>query len=219
MSSLDYTRQMRIFNPLNQKSKIHIIGGGSTGSFICLNLAKLGFESIKVTDFDKVEEVNIPNQFYRNKDVGEFKVVALKEIVSEFTGTEIIAENKLIDEDYEFDLDSNTIIIFCLDNMETRKLIYDKVKDFGIKIIDTRMGGEGFQIYAIDLLDEDNKRFESALNGETAETICGEKSVIYTILSIASETCNIVKRIDKGETYPRVVKREMTSWNIVGGIK
>ncbi len=217
---MNFDRQHQIFEPSKQRTKIHIIGAGSTGSFITLTLAKLGFENIKVTDFDKIEDVNIPNQFYRLSDVEKYKVDALKEIVKDFTGTEIETEKIKIDENYNFDLNIDSLIVFCLDNMETRKLIYEKVKEYPIKLIDTRMGGEGYQIYTTDLNNtEETKRFETALNGETKETECGLKSAIYTINSIASETTNIIKKIDKGEKYPRVIKREMKSYNIIGRVK
>ena len=80
---MDFTRQNRILNPDECYSNIHIIGAGSTGSFIALNLAKMGMKNIIVYDFDKVEEPNIPNQFYRIKDVGKYKVTALKQIIKE----------------------------------------------------------------------------------------------------------------------------------------
>jgi len=215
-----FTRQNRIFNPNKQLSKITIIGVGSTGSFIALNLAKLGFNNIKVIDYDKVEAENIPNQFYREQDIGKLKTEAIKEIIKDFTGTEIEVENVKIDKDYNFDCELNEIIIFCLDNMPSRKLIYEKIKDIPIKIIDTRMGGEGYQIYSVDLTDEEGKeKFEKRLNAVTMDTTCGEKSVIYTILSIASETCQICKMIDKGEKYPKILKRQMTNYKILGGIK
>lgn len=215
---LEFTRQNKIFNPKEQKNKIVIIGAGSTGSFITLNLAKLGFEKIKVIDFDKVESANIPNQFYREKDVGELKVVALQEIVKDFTGTKIETETIKIDKDYNFNVDLDTIVIFCLDNIPTRKVIFEKLKNIPIKLIDTRMGGEGYQIYVIDCdNDNDIKRYEERLKGKTKETTCGEKSIIYTILSIASETCNLVKQIDKGENYCKVIKREMKTYNFISG--
>lgn len=217
---VDFINQTGIFNPENQKLNIHIIGVGCTGSFIALNLAKLGFEKIKVTDFDKVEEHNIPNQFYRLEDVGKFKVIALKEIIKDFADVEIETENIKIDEDYEFDFDMNSLIIICVDNMESRKLIYEKLKDIPIKLIDTRMGGEGYQIYTINLLNEEEKViYEKILIERTKDTICGEKSVIYTILSIASETCNIVKKIDKEEQYPKILKREMKTYHILNDLK
>jgi len=180
-------------------------------------VSKLGFENIKVIDYDKIEKVNIPNQFYREKDIGELKVNALKDIVKDFTGLEIETINEKIEESTEFNfINLNTIVVFCLDNIETRKLIYEKIKDFPITLIDTRMGGEGYQIYNIDLSEEEEKKeYEKRLELITAETPCGEKSVIYTILSISSETCNLIKRIDKEQETIKTLKREMKTYNFI----
>lgn len=217
MEKINFSRQEQIFNPNEQKTNIIVVGCGSTGSFITLNLAKLGFNSISVIDFDKVEGHNIPNQFYRIKDIDKLKVDALKEIVKEFTDIEINTINQKIDENYNFDVDLNTLFIFCLDNIETRKTIYEKIKDFPIKLIDTRLGGEGYQIYSVDLENEEEKKvYEENLKGETADAPCGQKSVIYTILSIASETAQIVKQIDKGEQNFKTIKREMKNLKILG---
>jgi len=215
---MEFTRQNRIFNPEEQNTEIIIVGAGSTGSFTALNLAKMGMENIKVIDFDIVEEHNIPNQFFRIKDIGKPKVEALKEIIKEFTDTEIEIENIEITEDYEFDINMNTLIILCVDSIEARKLIYDKIKDFPIKLLDTRFGGEGFCIYNIDLGNEEHKkRFEKSLNGAVKETSCGEKSIIYTILNLASEVCNIVKKIDNDEENVNILRRELKTYKFISG--
>jgi len=217
---MEFTRQNRIFNPENQKNKIIVIGAGSTGSFITLNLAKLGFNDIEVYDFDKVESHNIPNQFYRINDVGKFKVEALSEIIKDFTDLDIKTSKKKLGVKDMLDLDLNTIVIFCVDTMKARQEIYSTIKDFPIKLIDTRMGGEGYQIYSSNLEKEEDKTdYEKTLNYETLETTCGEKSVIFTILSIASETCNIVKKMDKGESYPTKLKRHLSTYHIITKIK
>ena len=71
MIKMDFSRQNRIFNPDQSKINVTILGAGSTGSFIAFVLAKMGIKEIKVVDFDKVEAHNIPNQYYRLKDVGK----------------------------------------------------------------------------------------------------------------------------------------------------
>jgi len=213
---MEFNRQTQIFNPENQKLKIHIIGAGSTGSFITLNLAKLGFNDIKVTDFDKVEQHNLPNQFFRIGDVGKLKVDALKEIVKDFSGIEIKTENIEITEDYNFDIDLNSLIVLCVDTMEARQIIFKIIKDLPIKLVDTRMGGEGFSIHYIDLIDEQEKiKFEKGLFEPTRDTQCGAKAIIYTILSIASETTNLIKKIDKNEYIPLDIRREMKTYRFI----
>jgi molybdopterin/thiamine biosynthesis adenylyltransferase len=214
--SLEFTRQNNIFNPKDQKSKIHILGAGSTGSFIALTLAKLGFDNINIYDFDKIEAHNIPNQFYRTEDIGKHKTEAIKDIVKGFSELDLNAENIKINKDTDLGIELNSIVIFCLDNIKTRALVYDMIKDYPIFLIDTRMGGEGYAIYSFKLDDEDKKKvYEAQLKAPTSEAPCGEKSVIYTILSIASETSNIVKRIDKEETYPFILKRQMQGYRIL----
>ena len=213
---MDFQSQERIYDPTNQKINLIIIGAGSTGSFLSLTLAKMGLNNIKVIDFDKVEKKNIPNQFFRNKDIGKYKVDALSEIIKEFTGTEIQIENVKIEKDYNFDFDLNTIFIFCLDNMEGRSLIYEKIKDFPIKLIDTRFGSEGFSVQVVDLgEDSDKEKYEKSLDLTPLNTPCGEKGVIYSILSLASEVCNIVKKIDSDEDFVKILKREMKQYRFI----
>ena len=213
---MEYTRQVRIFNPEEQKSKIHILGAGSTGSFIALTLAKLGFEDITIYDFDKIEAHNIPNQFYRTEDIGKEKLDAIKEIVKDFSDLDINIEKGKIDKNTDIGIEINSIVVFCLDNIKTRKLVYEQIKDYPVVLVDTRLGGEAYQIYSFNLGDEEKKKeYEAQLKAPTTEAVCGEKSIIYTILSIASETSNIIKKIDKGESYPYVLKRSMRGYRIL----
>ena len=215
---MDFTRQNRIFNPEKTLIDITIIGAGSTGSFTALNLAKMGIAKIKVIDFDIIEAHNLPNQFYRMGDIGKPKVEALKEIIKDFSDTEIEIENLEIKEDYEFDLTLNSLVIFCVDSIEVRKLMFEKLRDSPVKLIDTRFGGEGFSIHLLDLDNEiDCEIYSKSLEGEIKETNCGEKSIIYTILSLTSEVCNLVKKINNGERYPQILRRELKTYRFIDG--
>jgi len=215
MDKTSFSRQINIFNPFDTRIKITLFGCGSGGSFIALTLAKLGFNFIDVYDFDTVEEVNIPNQFYRIKDIGKPKAVALKEIIKEFTDIEINAFNEKVDENTDFEIDLNRLYILGVDNIETRKLIYSKLKGLPLKLIDCGMGGEEFSIRVIDLdNNEQTAKYESFLNSEFKEIPCGFQNVIYTILNVSSEVVNLCKRIDKKEEVPHTLLRDMRSWRI-----
>ena len=218
---MEFTSQEKIYNPEKQRLKIVLIGAGSTGSFLTLTLAKMGLNRIKVIDYDKIEAKNIPNQFYRTQDIGKYKVEALKEIVKDFTDTEIQTENIKIDENYSWDFDLNTLFIFCIDNMEGRQLIYNQIKDFPIKLIDTRFGSEGFSIHVVDLgNEEDREKYEKSLKLKIMDTVCGEKGVIFSILSLSAEVCRIVKAIDtQEENIPKILKREMKQYRFICDIK
>ena len=65
-------KHIEFFNPNKVKNKeVHIIGVGAVGSFIALTLAKLGLQKLTIWDFDTVEETNVANQVYTQKDVGK----------------------------------------------------------------------------------------------------------------------------------------------------
>lgn len=213
---MEFLKQKNIFNPEKHNVNVIVIGVGSTGSFTALTLAKMGVQNIKVIDFDEIEAHNIPNQFYRLSDVGKLKVEALKEIIKDFTGIDIITENIEIGEDYEFELDMNTIIISCVDNIEARKLIVDKLDEQPIKFIDTRFGGEGFSIHVTDMSNEEQvKVIKDSLDLPVKETTCGSKGIIYTINSLASEVANIVKKMLKNESYPLILRRELKTYRFI----
>jgi molybdopterin/thiamine biosynthesis adenylyltransferase len=215
----NYSRQSSIFNPDNQKSKIIIIGAGSTGSFLTLTLAKLGFKDITVIDNDIVEESNIPHQLYGKVYINQLKVDALKQMILDLTDITINAVPKIVDEAFEFEITPDTIVINCVDSMDARILVYNKLKDCPIKLIDCRFGAEGYAIYSLDFgeLNTDGKQtnYEKSLKLQTQDLPCGEKAICFAVLSLSSEVSNIVKRMDKGEHYPFVIKRHMGSYMIL----
>ncbi len=56
---------------------------GATGSITAVKLARLGIGKIIAVDPDILEEHNLENQVYTEKDIGRPKVLALKRIVRE----------------------------------------------------------------------------------------------------------------------------------------
>ena len=209
-------RQTGLFDPINQKYKIVIFGAGSLGSFITLNLAKLGFNDILVYDFDIVNTHNIPNQFYRTQDIGEYKVDSLKKIIKEFSDINIKTKREKVDEKTIIDCELNTIFIVTFDTLESRKLIYDKLKDYLCFCLDVRVGGEEFYIYSINTFnDNDKKIWEDSFNIIPTKLKCGEKSIIYTNFVVAGEVCNIVKKINNDEDYPAKLIRHMKHYDIL----
>ena len=217
-SEISFMRQKDIFNPVNQKFKIVVLGAGSLGSFITLNLAKLGFSNISVYDYDKVENYNIPNQFYRLDDISKFKVEALADIIKQFTGVEITQKNERVVESTKFPITTDIIYILTFDNLENRRLFYNIIKDTKCWVIDARAGGEEYNIRVVDTFDEkDLNSWDKSLNIVPTQLPCGARSIIYTNLSIAAEVCNIVKKINNDEEFPKRLVRHMKYYKILGG--
>lgn len=220
MSKVQYIRQEKIFNPENQKFNIVVLGAGSLGSFIALNLAKLGFNNIHVYDFDIVEDYNLPNQFFRVQDIGKPKVEALLEIVRDFSEVELSIYNEKVTPKTILPMGLNTLYVLTFDTLESRKMIYDMLRGMNNYLIDARMGAEEFHVYTTKLNDEkDTVEHDKAFDIIPTEIPCGEKSVIYSVLSISSEVCNIVKKLNNDEPYPKRLSRSMKRYLFLSDLK
>lgn len=98
-----------------------IVGCGSGGSFIALELAKAGVGKFVLIDNDIVEYHNIGRHVCSVYDVGKWKVDAVRERILSINPTaEIIVFRELLQEIYEPELaqylDKDTLILGCGDN-------------------------------------------------------------------------------------------------------
>lgn len=145
---LNLTKQaLLVNNKAIKEYTVHIFGAGSIGSHLCRALAKTGFENIVVYDFDTVEEDNISAQAFGMKHIGMKKLEALKEIIKEETGVEIITKEGKVDEKTEIPIEGKTIYFNAFDSIEARKIVWDKVKDFNVPWGETRIGRFDYRYY------------------------------------------------------------------------
>jgi tRNA A37 threonylcarbamoyladenosine dehydratase len=216
---MEYTRQEGIFNPEDQTMNITIIGCGSTGSYVAFLLSKMGMKDLTLIDDDTIEAANIPVQIYNLEDIGLHKVEALAVLLHKHNADTHfnIQKRRITEETNDLLFDMNSLVIICVDTMEARKVIYEKIKNIPIKFIDTRYGGEGFSIQVVDLLDDEEKaRYEASLNVEAKDLPCGENGIVTAIASLAAEVVNIVKKIEMRQPYPKILKREMKTYRFIG---
>jgi molybdopterin/thiamine biosynthesis adenylyltransferase len=201
------TRQADLISDLQLKSyPITIIGAGAIGGWVALSLVKMGIKNITVMDYDEVDTVNMNCQFFRVKDIGKPKVLALQELIEDFTDVKINAIN-----DKFVGGNIGGIVISAVDNMATRKLIYDTQLTTRF-IIDPRMGAEDALMYVIKPNDmDDRESYEKVLYTDEKATHerCTAKATIYTANLLSGHVVKAVKNIITGETYPRI-----TNWSI-----
>jgi molybdopterin/thiamine biosynthesis adenylyltransferase len=156
-----------------------------------------------VYDEDGVSNHNIPNQFYRMKDVNKFKGEAMAEIIQEFNGVTI--QPRL---EFYKDQPLSEVVVVATDSMTSRKMVWKQfVKQDSAKVlIEARMGGElGYVYLVVKGNDKHMTCYEENLySDEEAEDIpCTERSIIYNVLMIASLICRAFKAVVKGEEgYP-----------------
>lgn len=189
-----YIRQSEIINGKKlQKESVTIIGIGSIGSFTALTLSKMGVGKMRSYEQDGVSLLNLPGQFYRNKDVGQFKSDALPEILKEFSG---IQDIKCYNKFYKKQRLGKTVIV-AVDSLETRKKIWKEfLRQPQCKnLIEARMGAELCKIYTItDKSRKTQKFYNDALKGKPIPLPCTAKTIIYNVLIAAG----LISRMYKG---------------------
>lgn len=204
MTGPDYWRQLDLFSPEKFGDKeVHVVGVGATGSYVALLLAKMGVRNIHVWDFDDVESHNLPNQVYRLKDVGRAKVDALKEIISEATGTEISAHNQAVTGGTAL----RGIVFLLVDSMNVRKEIWSGSLKFKLPVelmVETRMAIDNGRVYAIrPSRPADIKLWEGTLysDEEAEESPCTARSIAPTVAYIASLAVWKLIKFHNGEEF------------------
>src|SRR5260370_41090411 len=80
------------------QQRVTLCGAGALGSQLADNLARQGFQHLKVIDRDRVEEHNVSTQLYGESDIGAWKVEALRQRLFRATGIEIEAARKELTE-------------------------------------------------------------------------------------------------------------------------
>lgn len=216
---MNYSRQLELYDADNRQDSVYIIGAGATGSWLTLILGKLGVDTISVIDYDVIEEHNLPNQFFKNNQVGMFKVNALQKNMNDYyskigkgidkytsavgtppnENTSSIAFenlNAVIQSDIQYD---STVTVFCLvDSMKARKEILEGLLNVGcnnVRFIETRMGLTGYRIYDIDLSNnkEIEKYKETLYSDDDAEvSACGtSQSIVSTAMQCASHAVGL----------------------------
>lgn len=201
--SLRFRRQLDYIDHRQlAKIHIHVIGAGAIGSATTLLLAKMGCRKITIWDFDLFEEHNLPNQLCRIADIGKPKAEAVAELVKEFEGIEIEACN----ERFDGDVNPGDYIISCVDSMDARKEIWEKVSFLPIScLIDGRMGLTTMNLYSyLPNIEGSKKRYQETLweDDEVAPVRCTAKSTIFTANTIASLICHTVTMVLKKEVPP-----------------
>lgn len=182
----EYFRQLDILAPeLMAGAEFTIIGAGAIGSFACLTLAKMGARKIQVFDNDVVEPHNFANQWYGPKHLGRKKVEALQELVLDLTGAKIRARCIRYTK-----TPLSGIVLCCVDSMDTRIKLWEKVKQFKPAVyIDGRMGAEVGNIFCVEMHSAEGQRsYEAQLfpSSEALQAPCTAQSTMYCAAGLAS---------------------------------
>lgn len=190
-TNLDVRRHMALFDPIKfADTTITVIGAGATGSWLVLQLAKLGISNITVYDFDDVEEHNVPNQLFGLEHVGMSKVFALQQIVKDQTGLQITAKHEKFTHGR-----LRGYVFIMVDSMSSRKDIFTtsiKAKSNVKLMVEPRMGLNEGRIYNVIPTDSVQcRRWEECWypDSEAEVSACGTSQSVITTAILTASIC------------------------------
>lgn len=182
---MDLSKSYDVFQPEKHDCRVHIIGCGSVGSTIAALIARSGVTKFTLWDFDYVEPHNMANQMFRQKDLGELKVEALKDIICEIN-PDIADHVKLKPKGWQGESLSGFVFL-CVDSIETRKQIVEQhMNNLNVKaMFDFRTGLEDAQHYAADWQDYEMKQALLSTMNFTHEEAVAETPVSACNVSLS----------------------------------
>lgn len=126
--------------------KVGIAGAGGLGSNCAVNLVRVGFEKLKLVDYDLVEAANLDRQFYFADQVGMCKVLALRQNLLRINpDLQIEIEITKIDQSMVKNLFADCLIVAeCLDSAENKSMLISELlslKKFVVAV--SGLGGYG----------------------------------------------------------------------------
>jgi sulfur carrier protein ThiS adenylyltransferase len=130
-----------------------VIGVGAIGRQAALQLAAVGVPELKLIDFDTVEESNLSSQGFLESDLNRLKVDATAEYCLKINSKLRITPVK---ERYRRSMDIGDIVFLCVDSIDTRRLIFDAVKNKVRFLTDGRMTAETLRV--ITAYNENSKK-------------------------------------------------------------
>ncbi len=130
MEKTRYSRQIPLIGVEGQRklrnSRVAIVGVGGLGTNVSQTLAMIGVGNILLVDHDRVSITDLNRQvLFTEKDIGKPKVIVAKKRLEDLNpevNIEVVQE-KLSGENINDLLKHYDIIVDCLDNWETRRVL------------------------------------------------------------------------------------------------
>jgi hypothetical protein len=99
---------------------------------------------IRIVDHDRVEQKNVMSQFHGRPSVGKSKVVALQQTMDFlFKRSLQVAGHKLVENNIDALLRDATLVVDCLDNFASRKLVQDYVREHNLPCLHGALASGG----------------------------------------------------------------------------
>jgi len=137
----------------------------------------MGISWLQLTDFDCVEESNLASQGYLEDDLGRPKVQATADFAQQLNHQLEVHE---INERFRRSMEIGNVVFACVDTIDTRRLIWNTVKERVSFLADGRMSAEVLRI--LSACDPASRQYYPTTlfsAGEAYAGPCTAKSTIY----------------------------------------
>ena len=151
-----------------RQQNVLLAGCGGIGSYVAFLLSRLKPYSITLYDNDRVEAVNMAGQLYRQSNISRYKVDALNIMMREYSN---YYSTYSIPSLYTTSAQASNIMICGFDNMEARKVFFNKWKEHVLSLsederksclfIDGRLEAEELQVFCITVDEDYNMKYET----------------------------------------------------------
>ena len=178
-------RQRELIPP-DALDKCHavVVGVGSVGRQVALQLAAMGVPAMTLIDPDTVSEENLGCQGFWESDVGDPKVHAVANVChQQFPRLELHARPERFRKSVVRDWPRNRVhaVFSCVDSMDSRKLIWEGVQRSAGFVCDGRMAAEVIRVLASGHPAGDARYPRTLFPGRDAyQGSCTAKSTIYS---------------------------------------
>jgi molybdopterin/thiamine biosynthesis adenylyltransferase len=178
-SSEERFSRQRDLVPMERLStcKATVVGVGAIGRQAALQLAAMGVPWLQLVDFDIVEESNLASQGYLEEDLGRMKVEATADLCRKINRN---LEVRVVIDRFKRSMEVGNVAFVCVDRIDTRRLIWEAVKNKVDFFADGRMAAEVLRVLvASDAVSR--KHYPTTLFAaeEAYQGACTAKTTIY----------------------------------------
>ena len=174
-----YSRQLDIIPPDKlAECRATIIGVGAIGRQVALQLAAMGVFWLQLVDFDTVEPSNLASQGFLEKDLGRLKVEATAQLCKEINQN---LEIHALPQRFRRSMKLGNVVFCCVDQIETRRQIWDSVQNRIDFFCDGRMAAEVLRVVTVSNATSHKGYPETLFTAQEAYAgSCTAKSTIYS---------------------------------------
>ena len=154
-----------------------IIGVGAIGRQVALQLTAMGMPWLQLVDFDTVDASNLASQGYLEADLDQPKIEATALLCRQINST---VELHLARHPFRRSMDVGHIVFCAVDQIQTRRLIWEALKDRVDFLTDGRMNAEVLRV--VTACDPPSREYFPQTLFSAAEAFvgpCTAKTTIY----------------------------------------